>query len=231
MRSTRAFCAAVVSWCGTGDRVAKSEAAAASLTGLPSLDELAAGRRRAPVRCSGWGSRGGVRRAERPSTSLARRAALRRINVIRARVLIARAAVWVSAATDLADADRRARPVRRSRAPGCASIGIGIGGAALVAHKLRALELQAGRPMKKSVARLRLQRQGSAEPAALLARLPVFTHDDPTLAPKPAWSSSARWTRRRSARREACINVSIGTTTFRRPTGLMPGGNDNALVL
>jgi Transposase, Mutator family len=35
MRSTKAFCSAVVCWCGTGDRVAKSGAAAASSAGLP----------------------------------------------------------------------------------------------------------------------------------------------------------------------------------------------------
>jgi hypothetical protein len=73
MRSTRAFCLAVVCWCGTGDRVAKSEAAAGSLAGLPEQDEPPQLRR--PCAGRRLVSREQARRGERPSTRLARRAA------------------------------------------------------------------------------------------------------------------------------------------------------------
>ena len=49
----RTLCSTVVCWCGTGDRVAKSGAAAASSAGLPDLDAWPQCGARAPVRCSG----------------------------------------------------------------------------------------------------------------------------------------------------------------------------------
>jgi putative transposase len=66
-------CSAVVCWCCTGDRVAKSEAAAGSLAGLPDQDEPTQLRRT----CAGRRlvERARARRGARPSTRLARRAA------------------------------------------------------------------------------------------------------------------------------------------------------------
>jgi hypothetical protein len=106
----------------TGPRSrAKSGAAAASPAGLP--DQMTRPQVRRP--CAGRLLAGRDRAAERGAASDLQRvwrgAPRREINVIRPRVLIARVAAWASAATDLPDAHRRARPVRRSPSPGYAA--------------------------------------------------------------------------------------------------------------